>query len=455
MRLKQRPGDFQVREDFHFTPAEQGEHYVHVLTKEKIDTLTALARVAHVAGVPRTAIAFAGLKDRQGITEQWISLPGLKVQIDEPGLQVRYVGRSDQAVTSKQNQGNHFVIVVRDLTPGDAGRLRRNLPSLQKGGLPNYFDDQRFGCLKHGQGFIVAELLRGRAEKALKGLIATPSAEAEGGDVALKRILSQHWGDWEACRSIARGPLFRPIFDHLIKRPRDFPGAIAKVTQRLKLIHLYAFQSFLWNRAVSRYLERFIPERERVKLHTLCGDLWAWRYLPQDKPDLLLSAELPLVAANTEFKDRMFRAMTLDVLHDGGMSLPKLAGTEVAGMVFKEELRPLVLKPLDLRIGPAQPDEQNKGRSKVQLEFSLPRGAYATLVIKRLFADPPRARSDGDYARRDAPAARPRAYPERRVGAAPRRPSRPRPPDPPRLPNPFRKKVRSEPAPKPPAPAEE
>jgi tRNA pseudouridine13 synthase len=481
VRLKQRPGDFLVREDFHFTPAEKGEHHVHVLTKEKLDTLTALARVAHVAGIPRTAISFAGLKDRQGITEQWISLPNLKVQIDEPGLQVKYVGRSDQPVTSKQNQGNHFVIVVRGLTMGEAGRLRRNLPAVLKAGLPNYFDDQRFGCLKHGQGFIVAELLRGRAEKALRSLIATPSNEAEGGDVALKRMLSRHWGDWEACRDVARGPLFRPIFEHLIKRPRDFPGAIAKVTQRLKLIHLYAFQSFLWNRAVSRYLERFIPDRERVRLRTLAGEHQAWRYLPQDKPDLLLSAELPLVAHNTEFKDRLFRALTLGVLDEGGLSLPRLQGSEVAGMVFKEELRPLVLKPLDLRVGPLQTDEENAGRSKVKIEFALPRGAYATLVVKRLFAEPPRARSDGEWqtqqpqdrgpqdrGRQDRgarPVGRGFAPPRgrRSEGARERdrsertpapRPRPARPADPPRLPNPFRKKPRPKPTSEPPATTE-
>jgi tRNA pseudouridine13 synthase len=390
VRLKQLPGDFRVVEDYHFTPDEQGEHYVHLLRKEKLDTLEALARVAHVAGVSRTQISFAGLKDRQGRTEQYISLPGIRVELNEPELKLRFVGRSAVAVSSKQSQGNRFRIVVRDLKLSDLARLRRNLPSLRKAGLPNYFDDQRFGCLRHGQGLIVRDLVQGNPERALFGLLAQPSPVSEGGDHRLKQILANHWGDWPACAQIARGPRFRPVFEHLVQRPDDFAGALNRVSQRIKLIHLYAFQSFVWNRAVSRYLERYVSRRERTWLRTLSGSLLAWRYLEGDIPKEFATCTLPLLAPEMEFEDRLFRAMNLEVLRQGNVSLPKLVRTAEAGMVFKEEPRNLVLHPADLVVSSPSADEENRQRSRVTLEFALPRGSYATLVVKRLFAEPPR-----------------------------------------------------------------
>jgi tRNA(Glu) U13 pseudouridine synthase TruD len=33
--------------------------------------------------------------------------------------------------------------------------------------MPNYFDDQRFGCLRHGQGFPMRSVLLGDHERAL------------------------------------------------------------------------------------------------------------------------------------------------------------------------------------------------------------------------------------------------------------------------------------------------
>ena len=50
-----------------------------------------------------------------------------------------------------------------------------NMLELNKIHVPNYFDDQRFGCLRHGQGFIVRQLMSGNFEKALLAMLAAPS----------------------------------------------------------------------------------------------------------------------------------------------------------------------------------------------------------------------------------------------------------------------------------------
>ena len=61
-------------------------------------------------------------------------------------------------------------------------------------------------------------------------------------------------------------------------------------------------------------------------------------------------------------------------------------GEKVSGMVLKEEPRQLVVVPRRLRISDPERDERNDDRKKVELRFGLPRGAYATMLIKHLFA---------------------------------------------------------------------
>jgi tRNA pseudouridine13 synthase len=55
-------------------------------------------------------------------------------------------------------------------------------------------------------------------------------------------------------------------------------------------------------------------------------------------------------------------------------------------MVWKSEQRQVLVKPAGMELEAMAPDEQNEGRVKVRLRFQLPRGCYATMLLKRLFA---------------------------------------------------------------------
>ena len=72
---------------------------------------------------------------------------------------------------------------------------------------------------------------------------------------------------------------------------------------------------------------------------------------------------------------------------------------EVPGMIWKEEPRDVLVKPGDVADVRLEPDDMNAGQVKATLQFSLPRGAYATMMIKRLFAPPFYVSGDEEGAR--------------------------------------------------------
>jgi tRNA pseudouridine13 synthase len=135
VRLKTIPEDFRVRELLEWPEVSTGSYVVHRLHKEKLSTAEALALLARECNVDRAAIAYAGLKDRQAVTDQFLTIERRAVDLRLHNLRVQPVGTTDRPITSRQSSGNAFTIVLRDLQPPKAAQLRRALPSLLKTGF--------------------------------------------------------------------------------------------------------------------------------------------------------------------------------------------------------------------------------------------------------------------------------------------------------------------------------
>ncbi len=389
MQLKRYPKDFRVREIVDLPdPMDRGDYFVHFLRKEKLDTLEAISIVAREGNVDRADIAFAGLKDRQGITEQYVTIKGKRVEFRRAGIQIHCVGRVEQPITSKVSRGNEFLITVRGLERRDVDRLQRRIPELVESGFPNYFDDQRFNCLRHGQGFVMKSVLEGRFDKALKQLIATPSRIARGGDVKLKQLLHDHWTDWARCRRIARGPIYGRVFEHLERNPEDFRGALELMPSRSKLIHAFAYQSYLWNRAVSRHVESLLDPRRRTMIETEAGRIMGWWNLPPSLRDRLRDESTPLYGPEGNGGSPAFRKTMQRTLREANLSETAFDIHAISGMALREEPRMQLVMPDGLREPRVERDDANRGLHKAGLKFRLPRGSYATMLLKCLWATP-------------------------------------------------------------------
>jgi tRNA pseudouridine13 synthase len=389
MKLKQRVGDFRVREllvrDY---LASEGDHRVYRVTKRKLTSDEAARHLADEAGVPVSEVCLAGLKDRQGITIQYMSVArGREVRIDGSDLKVETAGFARAALTSEHSTGNAFELTVRALQHADVARLRTNLPRMRDHGLLNYFDDQRFGNLTHGQGWIYRELCLGNHEKALRDLLAAPSPRDDDRHRRFKQGLARHWGDWRECRDDAgRFGAHHSVFEHLARSPEDFAGAFDHVATRVKLIHLFAWQSHLWNRAVTELVRAGLPVEQRVVLECVDGTLLAHDGLPP--ASMAGRASFPLPGERLDGVGEADRAAFAGALASEGLAPEQMAAPGVRGFALKAEERELFLHPAHLRVRPAEPDVLNPGRGAVRVRFELPRGSYATLVVKRLLAGP-------------------------------------------------------------------
>ncbi len=386
MKIKARQGDFKVDELLHDgVIRERGEYRVYRVTKRKRTSIEAASILARLAGVVPADVAMAGLKDRQGVTTQYMSIArGRPLRERTPELTIETVGSADHALSSEDTRGNSFEIVVRDLDERGAQRMRTALPFVREHGLPSYFDEQRFGNLRHGQGWILVDLMHGRVEGALQRLLGSRSTWDGERERSFKTGLQRDWGDWRACRDHAgRFGAHHSVFDHLRKSDGDFAGAFRHIATRVRLIHLFAYQSHLWNRVVAEALEKLVPPNARFNVHTREGRLVFPKYeVPLAPPS---GALVPLPGAGLEgVTDPGQRALFTRVLERDGLTPEQFRVDGVPGFQLKWEERPLVVRPQNLRMRPAEPDPDNSGRRLVRLRFELPRGTYATLVVRRL-----------------------------------------------------------------------
>src|SRR6059058_4525465 len=282
------------------------------MDKQKVSTFQALERIGKDFGVRRRDLSVCGLKDKQGRTEQLVGVQGGALadrEVVQTGdLRLKLVGRSREPLSSANITSNRFEVTVRDLSRQEAERVPETVREVERVGVVNYFDSQRFGFLKHGQGFVARHLLRGDFEAALKALIATPSDLDKSDDAKVKAFWRDHWGEWQLRAPHEAGKRYAPILCRLREDPRDFKGAFLHIDRRLRMMALFELQSFVWNEGVKRYLGARVPAAEMIGLRYQAGALQLPRSLPRELRDELWSRTFPLLAPDSKFDDPRIEA---------------------------------------------------------------------------------------------------------------------------------------------------
>lgn len=392
MKVKQLPADFVVEERADLTATDEGRFSVYKLRKEGIGTLEALRALRRAWRVGPREVGFGGLKDRHAVTVQWVTIHnGPRRNLEEKAFRLTYEGRSDVPMSRMVLSGNAFRIRLRDLSREEAERLAARLAAVAAAGLPSYFDDQRFGSLRGGGGFSVLHLLRGDPEAALKAVIASPSREDRGAVRERKKRIRAAWADLESViGALAGSPMRNPAL-HLVKNPGDFEGAFATLDREERRLYASAWQSAVWNRAVCRRVSELVGDGDRIAIPSPVGAL----IFPKD-PGVLAAFEgqtLPLPAPKAKADDPAWQAALEAALAEDGLTLDRLELSKRVALDLRPTKRAILFRPDEAVAKGPLPDELSPGRSCLDLSFSLGRGLYATLLLKRLSYDIPGPKS--------------------------------------------------------------
>lgn len=265
-----------------------GGDYIHfTLYKENKDTMDAINQMCRILKVKANNFGFAGTKDRRAATVQRISAYHVKhetlhfLNSQLPFLKVGDHKYSKYPIQLGDHGGNEFKITVKNVSVsrGQGCSLKRRVQmtkqaveaavsEMAKHGFINYFGLQRFGTHFVGTHELGKMILMEDYEAVIDGMLHVDSdfmSQVMAGSVeetpANRDEINRARAvvHWKTAKNAKAALQFMPkrfsseinVIRHLERSPRDFQGAILTISRGMRNLYLHAYQSYVWNHAVS------------------------------------------------------------------------------------------------------------------------------------------------------------------------------------------------------------
>ncbi len=388
MKLRRLPEDFQV-DELTNAATSSGPFALYRLTKKSIGTPEAISAIVERWKVQRKRISFGGLKDRHAVTTQHLTIHnGPRKALHQSSIDVEYLGQTNAPFTPADFHANRFQIVLRDMSNAEIQRAEAAVSQVQLTGLPNYFDDQRFGSLGDSGEWIARAWCQSNWERALWLALADSHVNDSSTEKQQKQVLRDLWGNWSECQQRLNNSPRRSIVTHLSEsvkagRQPDFRGAIVRINVDLRGLYLSAYQSALWNRWLTRFIEARCDSAALSAFDMISGHGVFPLTLSAETAAMLNEAELQLPCARIDRPDGSAGDQLDDVLQEAQIELRELRVKYPRDSFFSKGMRKAMIRPTGLTCK-FEGDELHDNRKKLTLSFDLPRGSYATILVKRL-----------------------------------------------------------------------
>lgn len=255
--LKRSPEDFYVEEIIDLELGD-GDYCVLRITKKNWDTLKLVRKIAKVLRISQKRISFAGTKDKRAVTVQHFSVKGAKKEelqnLNIKDVEIEFLGYSKREIKLGDLLGNFFRIRVHGCENGD--RFEEIRSELEEKGVPNFFGEQRFGTrfITHEVGKLI---LQKNFREAFWVYVAKPS-EAEKGEIGkIRRELWECRNPDFGLRELPKHFFYERALLQKLKEGLEERRALLSLPKTLKMMFIHAYQSYLFNRILSKRIEDF------------------------------------------------------------------------------------------------------------------------------------------------------------------------------------------------------
>lgn len=398
--IRKTPEDFIVEEIFAADHYEGGRYLVVEVEKRDWDTHKLIREVARALRISQRRISFAGTKDKRAVTRQRMAIMNLDEDalrdLRIPDLRISVLGRTNRPLGLGDLKGNRFRIVVRDLAV-DADSARKRLECITSeiseiGGVPNYFGVQRFGEIRSVTHLVGESIVRGDLERAVFTYLAMPFPDEPEETRAAREELWESRDVRSALRRYPRHLTYElAMLNHLVLSPGDHAGALMVLPENLRRMFVHAYQSYLFNRMLSMRLRRCLTF-EPVEGDIIC---FSRNAMPDVSRTERVTAEnieavkrlferrrafltLPLIGYESELADGEQGEIERQILESEGVSRESFSVEVCPDLGSRGARRPALL-----HVDPGV----DLGEESACIQFSLPPGSYATVVLREYMKD--------------------------------------------------------------------
>jgi len=374
MKTKQVPEDFVVEELIDLKTSETGDYTYFWLTKTNWTTVRAIREIARRCRVTFRRFKYAGTKDKFAVTKQAVSVfkvePETLQQVNIKDIGIEIIGKGEQQISLGTLIGNRFEITVHDIEKEPDSKL------IAEFGFPNYFGEQRFGG---GNTHLVGrEIIKGHLEQAAR-YILTYSEDPNQTAQEARAFASNNWGNWSEILKVF--PKFlgleKAVLNWLVKNPTDFAGAMRVVPKPIRKMYVHAYQSYLWNLALSEFLKANIETDMKA---VGFSELAIPKYAKKDAKFLAELKDLECIVPGSETKlaRSKFSKTMKEILENEGINLEDFACKRMPEIASEGTTRLAFVVPKEFIA-------ETIDSKSMKVSFELPKGAYATVLLEVLY----------------------------------------------------------------------
>lgn len=376
--LKSSSEDFIVEEIPLYEPCGEGEHlYLHV-QKTNMSHEHLIRHIATYFGVKKRHIGSAGRKDLKAITSQWVSvhLPGQTVAVPDSidGIKICTHSWHKNKLRAGHLMGNKFTLRLREVLKENFDCLEQRLQALQRNGLPNAFGPQRFGN-KNDNQFVGQYIITKEWDKVIAVLLTGTDRHHELADAGKFQNALDAWPFGQ--------PAQRNILEALA-REKSAEQACKTIPHTLSKLCVNAFQALIFNEVLKRRVAansfNTIVEGDLVWKLDGGGRTFEIDLEEVGSPEIversmqfLISPSGPLWGSKMRHPSADIERMEQEVLDGFGVTEEHLIGMKK----FAEGAR----RPLCV---PLKNTAISLEKECVNVQFDLPAGSYATVVVEAL-----------------------------------------------------------------------
>jgi tRNA pseudouridine13 synthase len=409
------PNDPQYPEDSEFGGKKKYTHFT--LIKQNEDTIAAAQLIANALGISFHDITWAGLKDNNAITAQRMSIRGdygkaLK-DLSFNNLKIKDIVYCKHPLVVGDLSGNYFKIIIRNigydekmnpiLNPENSNDtfisniVQETKNQINKYGFPNFYGLQRFGSHRPNSHRLGKLIFKKQYHDVVNEFITNsfPKESEEIKNVREKIRLTQNYK--EGLEIFPKNMGYeRTILHHLVECPEDYLSAIKRLPYPLVKLIMSAYQSFLFNKAISLRKLKGDPlhqpkPRDKITLLdsprgsiTLLSyhygnwyDEFINRALELDRATILC----PILGKDTHLSNQYFDSIYSEILKEENFTLNEFKNSIIQDFEYAGTDRAITVKPKDFSAEYIVP-KNKKAEKHIKLEFSLPKGSYATMLIR-------------------------------------------------------------------------
>lgn len=398
-KIKSRPEDFAVSEVFQEVGYEGGRYLILEVEKTNWDSHRLIREMARALRISQKRFSWAGTKDKRAVTSQRISIMNLDEseisRVSLPDLKIKVLGRTNRALGLGDLLGNRFAITIRELScPDPADRLAAITSEIKRlKGVPNYFGVQRFGDVRPVTHMVGEAMVRGQLEEAAFIYLAKPYSEEPA---RTREARERLWEDRDIRAALKEFPDYlyfeKAILNHLAEHPGDYAHCFDVLSPNLRRLFVHAYQSYLFNKILSTRMAAGLSLSRAALGDVVC---FARDGFPDtDRLQKVTAENLEAVNRLAE-RGRAFVTLPLigfeSVLAEGAqgeIEASILAEEAVAFEDFRVSGNPELGSRGTRRsaLCPVNP-EINTADDMAELVFVLPKGSYATVVLREYMKD--------------------------------------------------------------------